>query len=113
MAAAQLFNLKTLHLLGAGDLERDFEATLASLVKDCTARPSVGKKRQVSLVVDMTPKVNADGSCDDVVVSVQVVSKAPAKMVDPYVMRATVNGGLKYQPDSPGNPAQESLGFEE
>jgi len=108
----QLFTLKNLHLLGDGDLERDFEVTLASLVKDCTARPSIEKLREVKLVVQLKPKVNQDGTCDDVIVSVQVASKALAKQVSPYVMRATVNGGLKYSPDSPTNPDQASLDYD-
>lgn len=109
----QLFNLKTLHQLGDGVLEQDFEATLAGLVKDCLARPGISKKRQVSIVVDVLPKPNQDGTVDDVIVAVQVASKSPARVVQPYVMRATVHGGLKYHPGSPANPDQNTLGFGE
>lgn len=105
----QLFTLKTLHQLGDGNLEADFEATLQGLVKDCLARPSLDKTRQVKIVIDIQPKLKQDGTCDDVIVDVQVASKAPARIIPPYVMRATVNGGLKYQPDSPDNPDQSSL----
>lgn len=108
-----LFTLSTLPSLDDGNLANDFDATLASLVKDCLARPGVKKRRQVSIVIDIDPVPNADGSCDDVEVNVQVTSKAPAKLVRPYRMRATQKGGLKYSPDSPDNPDQQALDFGE
>jgi hypothetical protein len=109
---AQLFTLQTLHLLGDGALERDFLAVLSGLVKDCLARPGVVKKRQVSLVVDILPDVRSDGTCDGVVVGVQVASKSPAKVVPPYLMQAKSTGALQFQPDNPGNPDQGSLDLE-
>lgn len=105
----ELFNLKTIHLLGDGTLNQDFETTLASVVKDCTSRPAIDKPREVKIVVTVRPKPNQDGTCDDVVVHVQVASKAPAKQIQPYTMRATANGGLRYQPADPSNPDQTGI----
>ncbi len=109
----KLLNLKSLPELGDGDLERDFEAALALLVKDCLARPSIKKKRQVSIVIDIEPQTKQDGTCDDVNVDVQVASKSPAKIVPTHTMRTTANGGLRYNPASPGNPDQKTLDFDE
>ena len=106
------FDLRTLHQLGDGTLADDFAATLQGLVKDCLARPGIEKKRQVSIVIDVLPHANQDGTCDDVEIRVQVASKAPARQVTPYVMRATVQGQLRYAPDSPGNPDQGTLDYD-
>lgn len=108
----KLFSLKTLHELGDGALEQDFDAVLQAVVKDCLARPTIDRAREVKLVVQVKPKPGQDGVCDDVEVNVQVASKAPAKVVPPYRMRATVNGGLRYAPGSPDNPDQSSLPFD-
>jgi len=113
MKSAQQFNLETIRALPGGDLKRDFDEVLKSLVKDCLARPSIDKTREVKLVVQVRPCLKQDGTCDDVKVDVQVASKAPAKIVPSYVMRANVHGSLLYQPDSPSDPSQPGLDFEE
>ena len=112
MSTARLFTLKTMHQFADGDLDRDFMEAMAAAAKDCTNRSAIEKARTVSLVVKMLPKRNQDGTCDDVLVHVQVVAKQPAKQMDLFQMRTTANGGLKYQPDSPLNPDQPGLGFD-
>jgi hypothetical protein len=96
-----------------GELATDFDEEVARLAKDCIARPSVGKVRELKLLIRFVPHTKQDGTCDDVHVDCQVVTRTPAKQRQPYLMRATVNGGLKFQPDSPLNPDQGSLGLEE
>jgi hypothetical protein len=108
-----LLTLKTLDQIGEGNLDADFAQTLQGLVRDCMARPAIKKTREVSIVFKLTPIQKNDGTCDDVTVVVQVASKAPAKIIEPYQMRATINGGLKFAPDSPGNPDQGTLDMED
>lgn len=108
-----LLTLETLNRLGEGSLKIDFEATLQALVKDCLARPSIEKAREVAVVFKLVPVLKQDGTCDDVALGVQVTSKSPAKALPTYVTRATVNGGLKFAPLSPGNPEQGTMDYEE
>jgi hypothetical protein len=65
-----LLTLRSLADLGDGDLEKDFEEVLKTLVRDCTTRPSIKKSREVKLVVTLAPALNQDGTCDDVMVDV-------------------------------------------
>ena len=106
-----LFSLKNLSQLAGGDIERDFNQAMASIVRDCFERPSIEKRREIRLLVLFTPVQKNDGTCDDVNVSIQLAAKHPCQSYEPYVMRATVNGGLRYQPESPENPEQPGLGF--
>lgn len=109
----KLLTLKTLADLGDGDLERNFEAVLAAAVKDCTARPSLKNPRKVTLQIVVRPVLKQDGTCDDVTVDVEVGSKSPAKIVPTYTMTTTANGGLRYNPQSPNDPNQQTLYPEE
>jgi hypothetical protein len=109
----KLLTLRSLADVGDGDLEKDFEATLAALVKDCLSRPSIKKVRELKVQIQVTPVLNQDGTCDDVEVDVQVGSKAPAKIVPTIRARATVHGGLKWSPSSPDNPDQKTIGFDD
>jgi hypothetical protein len=109
----QLFTLKTLHLLDDGELAAAFDEQLAGLVKDCLARPKIEKERTLKLEVKVEPYVKTDGTCDDVVVKCFTSSKAPTRPITPYRMNSTVNGGLKFAPDSPDSPDQKSLGLED
>lgn len=105
----QLLTLRSLHLLGDGTLDTDFTATLAAAARDCVERAGIDKTREVKIVFTLRPVIAANGSCDDVEVDVQVASKSPAKQVPTYTMTCTKNGGLKFQPDSPGDPRQEGM----
>ena len=108
--------LKLLSLANLAELDDalqiDFDHALSAAAKDCLARPSIKKKRQVSIVVDLAPVVNQDGTCDDIRIDVQVAGKSPAKVVPTIVARATVNGGLKWNRNSPTNPDQTALDFD-
>lgn len=109
----QEFSLRTLHLLDDGALEDAFAEILAGLVEDCLARPRLAKKRQVALVVDVTPEDDGTPTCAEVRVQVQVTSKCPAQAAPPYVMRAGSCGGLTFSPGAPGNPDQGTLDLED
>lgn len=107
------FSLSELSAYAGGELAQNFDALLAAAVRDCVERPTVEKKRTVSIVINVTPVRDSDGTCSDVVLDVQTPAKTPAKQLQPHVMRATVSGGLRYAPDSPTNPDQQVLGFDD
>lgn len=109
--------LKLLSLANLAELDsnlpQDFNAMLAAAVLDCTNRPSIKKPREISVVVKVTPILKQDGTVDDVEINVQVCGKSPAKIIQPIVGRATVNGGVKWSPDSPDCPDQKTIEFDE
>lgn len=84
----QILTLATLGALDDGHLASDFDAQLRALVQDCINRP-------------------------DVIVECLTSSKAPNRPITAYRMQTTANGGLRFQPDSPGSPDQNSLPFED
>jgi hypothetical protein len=104
----KILSLKTLCELD-DSLPADFETMLAAAVKDCLKRPTIKKKRQVTIIVEITPILRQDGTVDDLRIDIQVAGKSPARIIPTVVARATVSGGLKWSPTSPSNPDQSTL----
>ena len=102
--AKTLFTLASLHKIGG--LAENFDELVRMCVKDCTQRPSVGKKREVKLIVSCVPD---EANHENVMVSIESTCKVPNKAADKYRMTSTINGGLKFQPNSPYDPDQDSL----
>ena len=92
------------------DLREEFDQRMADAVADCKARPAVSKAREVMLVIKIFP---APQEPDDVLVDHAVKSKVPIREIDRYRMQSTINNGLKFQPNSPMEPDQESFDFGE
>lgn len=109
MPAQQVFTLATIHHLEAGEFGQEWTDELKALVKDCLAKPAVKKPRELTLKVQIVPKLRDDGTCDDVHVSVSYSSKRPTRPIQTYVMRTTVQGGLKFQPTNPADPDNPGL----
>jgi len=87
-------------------LREEFDRRMADAVADCKTRPGLNKCREVSLTIKIWP---APQEPDDVLVDHAVKSKIPIREIDRYRMQTTVNNGLKFQPNSPVDPDQESL----
>lgn len=102
--AKQLFNLKSLHQIG--ELDKAFEELRPMLVKDCVARPAIKKARELKIVMRFTP---CERDPQDVIVETFVTCKMPNRPAEVYRMASTTQGGLKFQPDSPMSPDQDSL----
>ncbi len=107
MARNQVFNLKSIGKIS--DLELSFDEQLASCVRDCMERPGLSRTREVTLKVRLTPYVEDP---DEVDVECEVSSKVPTRKIDKYHMLITTQGGLKFQPDAPLSPDQNTLDFE-
>jgi hypothetical protein len=107
----QLLCLKTLPSYAAGDLTKRFDELLAKQVKDCIDRPGIEKARTLTLKITLRPKKKQDGSADDVYVDVDLATKGPGYPLQCYLMTATNNGGLRFQPDNPMSPDQSTLDF--
>lgn len=103
-----VFRLESLHKIDA--LKEDFDKLLAQAVADCRDRPGLKKAREIKLTIKISPH---EQDPDDVVVEQTCTAKVPARAIDRYRMQRTHNDGLKFQPNSPIDPDQESLPFDE
>lgn len=106
--AKTVFRLESLHKIDA--LKEDFDRQLKAAVEDCRERPGLKQAREVTVKLKIVPHAQ---DADDVVVHVQTTSKTPTRAIDPYRMQRTMNDGLKFQPNSPIDPDQESFDFGE
>ena len=109
----QLLTRKTLPSYATGELETRFNDLLVKLCKDCIERPGIDKARTLTLKVTLHPKKKDDGTADDVIVAIGLETRGPGFPMSPYLMRATANGGLRFQPESPMDPDQPGLDFGE
>jgi hypothetical protein len=106
--AKALFKLESIHKIG--HLAEDFDALLTQAVRDCKERPAMAKPREIKLTVRVIPSKQ---SADDVEVHSVVTGKTPAREALPYLMQTTINNGLKFAPNSPMEPDQGELPFDE
>ena len=107
MARQQVFDLKTLHLVGR--LAEDFDEQCRMLVRDCRERPGLKKRRKLQITLWFDPVETGD----DVIVHCETTNSLPTRSAETYRMMATAKDGLKFQPDSPERPDQEGLDFGE
>ena len=78
MATAKL-ELSTLHHLSEG-LAQDFLQQIEAAVADCHQRPSLAKRREVTLKLSITPHPEDP---DDVLIEPVTTRKMPARMLEP------------------------------
>jgi len=85
-------SLKTLHVLSPG-LADDFQQQLESAVMDCKQRPSLAKKREVTLKLTITPHPEDP---DDVNIQPVTTRKTPAREIDVIRARRTPKNQLQF-----------------
>ena len=102
----QVFNLRSLHLVQG--LEHDFDAVLATMVRDCRERPGRKRIRKMGVTLQFEPDTNGE----DVIVSIQTSNSLPTRVAERYKMMATVKNGLKFSPGAPMRPEQTEMDFE-
>ncbi len=111
--AREQLKLENLAKLDFGKIPAAFDAEVLRCVADCKDRPLDDKPRKVSLTFNLWPKADVDGTgvvCQDVDVECEVTSTVPKRRTRIYTMRPTHDDKLAFQPDSPENPDQ--LGIE-
>ena len=91
MKTAQL-TLATLHYLSP-DLADDFRQQLEAAVQDCHQRPSLAKKREVTIKLTIEPHPNDP---DDVIISPVTTRKTPARKIEPIRARRTAKHQLQF-----------------
>lgn len=79
-------------------------------MSDCKARPGLRAARAVEVKIVCKP---SEQDPDDVIVETQVRAKLPNRTAELYKMQSTTNDGLKFEPESPMSPDQQSLDFDE
>ncbi|MBD3674376.1 MAG: hypothetical protein HUJ26_12700 [Planctomycetaceae bacterium] len=88
--------LKSLHLLSP-DLAADFQEQLEAAVRDCQQRPSLSKKREVTIKLAVTPHPSDP---DDVEIEPVMTSKTPARKLEVVRARRTSRNQLQFDFDS-------------
>lgn len=106
MAKLELLTVASLHAIDG--LAADFDSQLAAAVLDCRERPGNNGARKIKICVEVSPCETGD----DVTVHVTTESRSPSRRLADYRMMATRNGGLKFNPQSPSDPNQETLDFD-
>lgn len=71
--------LETIHYLSP-DLEEDFRQQLEFAVADCRQRPSLAKKREVHIKLEITPHPQDP---DDVIIQPITQRKTPCRIIEP------------------------------
>jgi hypothetical protein len=89
---AATMTLETLHLLSP-ELCEDFKQQLDFAVADCRQRPSLSKKREVHLRLEITPHPQDP---DDVVIQPITTRKTPCRMIQPIRGRRGRNDQLLF-----------------
>jgi hypothetical protein len=76
-------------------------------VQDIRDRPTDGKKRKVALILQVE---SIDDHGDNLAVSAEVMSVIPKRVSRPYQMRTKNDGSVFFQPESPEDVDQMTLG---
>lgn len=75
------------------DLEADFKQQLESAVADCRQRPSLAKKREVHVKLEITPHPQEP---DDVIIQPITTRKTPSRVIDPIRGRRSRKDQLQF-----------------
>jgi len=75
------------------DLADDFSQQLEAAVADCKQRPSLAKKREVTLRLTIVPDPNDP---DDVLIEPVTTRKTPARTIQAVRARRTVRNQLQF-----------------
>jgi hypothetical protein len=97
------FDLKSLHRVQG--LADDFDALLRALVKDAMERPGVTRKRELKMLIEVTPSESGD----EARVAIKTTISIPARTARKYHMFTTTNAGLKFTPANPESPEQTDI----
>ena len=104
--------LNTLKYLEGGRVTKTFDELLRRAVKDCMDRPSLDKRREITIRVVVEPILDDEGptiECKEVKVTVHLGSKLPGSQSKPSHMLPNVNGQLAFNPNLPELPGESTL----
>ncbi len=104
--AVGLNNLETLDM---GRLNEAFQHHLRTVVRDCMDRPGETKKRGIKINFSIVPERNETGTCERVLMYVQIGNTVPAHQTEVFQCQPQVNGNLLVNPVSPENVDQHTL----
>ena len=90
MSTTQL-SLKSAHLLPG--LAEDFQQQLEAVVQDCRQRPSLAKKRTVTVKFTVIPDPEDP---DDVLISPVISRATPSRQIQPIRARRTTKNQLQF-----------------
>ena len=105
----QQLTLETLGQIDGGKGLAVFQRHLARAAADCEDRPNDKKARRVTLVVDIIPVPEDDGTCNEVGFQISSTSRVPEHKTKVYSGRLFKNGHIGINPDSLDNVNQTTF----
>lgn len=74
-------SLESLHEVQGGEIKKDFDSLLATLINDCQQRPAIDKARTLTIKIEITPAPDDTGHCESCDMRAVVTSKQPARAI--------------------------------
>lgn len=81
--------------------------------EDCEDLPGEKRSRKVTIQMEFTPSLEADGSCDSVQATVQIKESLPTRKSNVYDFGLRKNGILTYQPEALDNHEQDTFDWQD
>ncbi len=85
-------SLESLHEVQGGEIKKDFDSLLASLIEDCNQRPAISKARTLTIKIELTPAPDETGHCESCDLRAVVTSKQPARAIVIPAMKSRKKG---------------------
>jgi hypothetical protein len=101
--------LDSLKALDGGKAWHAFQTHIKRAALDCMDRPGDGKGRKVTLELELTPVMEADGDCVEVACTIRAASVVPKHQTKPYSFGLRRNGSLVFNEDSPTSVNQMTM----
>lgn len=114
---ASMYNLDLQQLAKIdGDMHaKIFAAEVAELAKDCFNRAGDKSKRILTMELAMSPRINADGTIDCIVTTIDWKPKKPTVKSNPYLMKSAIDvqghghNGLLFNADLLREPDENTI----
>lgn len=103
------FSLENLSEIDGGKAALAFQEHVRRATLDCMDRPGDVKKRTVTFKVEITPLMQDDGDCTEVVMRLHAASSVPPHQTRLLSLGIRRNGSLVFNPDSPNDVNQATL----
>jgi hypothetical protein len=105
-------SLENLERLDFGIARETFDQQIKRIALDCLDRPESTDPRKVIMEVIVRP-IKEQKTCEHVDVQIKVKSSIPEYHTKVYDMKMRANGLIIFNEDSPDNPDQSTIAFEQ
>jgi hypothetical protein len=99
--------------MDGGVMELAVNAALKRAAEDCEDRPGVKRARSITLKLEVLPRLDEDGICDEVLYAFVMNEKLPNRSSKEYTFGLRKNGVMSFNPDALENHNQHTFDFNE